>query len=91
MTKCNLDEVELIDGEMCHNRCGILCDLLAAAGQWHRLNLADIVDECEDVPPTIDDATQYLVDQADEVDVLVWTRELPDQPDGDFFARAMYR
>jgi hypothetical protein len=32
-----------------------------------------------------------MCNQAEEEDVLLSMRELPNQPEGDFFARAIYR
>ena len=113
MTECTPEEVNQLNGNVCQEKCSILCQLLAFPGEWRKVTYAEVEKEYtqkviaeyeeevemgsnEETPnpnPSVVDLEDYLLQQAEEEDELIWLRRPANQPVGSdhFFARAISR
>ena len=113
MFKCTEEEIKMLNGTICQEKCSILCQLLAFPGEWRKVTYAEVEDEykkkvlaeyeeevkigsTEEAPnptPSPIDLEDYMVNNADEEDVLILVRRPPNQPVGAdyFYARAIER
>jgi len=111
MTKCDEEEIKMLNGNTCQSKCSILCQLLSTPGEWRKVTYAEVEAEytkkvlaeyeeevklgsTEEIPnpnPSPVDLIDYLVNQGDEEDVLIWIRRAENPQDDHFFARSLER
>ena len=111
MTKCDEEEIKMLNGTLCQSKCSILCQLLASPGEWRRVTLAEVeeeyrqqvlteyqlevqagsTDETPNPNPSVADYADYLVNQADYEDVLIWIRRAKNPKADYIYARAIER
>ena len=111
MTKCNDEEIKMLNGTTCQEKCSILCQLLSSPGEWRKVTYSEVEDEytkkvlleyeeevelgsTEEVPnpdPSPVDLEDYLVNQADYEDVLIWVRRAETPQDEYIYVRAIER
>lgn len=113
MFKCNDEEIQMLNGTICQEKCSILCQLLSTPGEWRKVTYSEVEDEytkkviaeyaeevemgsTDETPnpnPSHIDLEDYLLQQAEEEDELLWVRRPPNQPVGAdyFYARAIER
>ena len=111
MTKCNDEEIQMLNGNPCQSKCSILCQLLSTPGEWRKVTYAEVAEEysqqvlteyqqevqagsTDETPnpnPSVADLEDYIVNQADYEDVLIWVRRAENSKAEYLYARAIER